>query len=827
MDKKKVFPLIIISLLLVAGGFFAHRNFVIAGLLEDATLGVEDIGAVIEEGRKYMMDDQPFPNVNMQTVSPFGIQTGGELSIKSTIAGFVMTEPIHYSWCVDEIPYMGIAAGSKDVINGKEGDYYLENRYGRVEGGSGVCKLYKRVNDGDYKKLESTSVSQNADAKAPSNFYMNRIPNIDSDEDGLDDQWEIRSFGGRRKPGTNTFFSSRDEEVALLNEVKPNDDWDKDGWKFSYYSEGAKKATAPGGAPLPGSTEIHSPFKAPWMMGLPYAKNNITGDDKFTNYEEYVFNLDPLALDTDQDGVGDEADVAGLNQAGINLRVTKKAGSAYQIALYAFGTTSRWEANKNDSARAAEKYFRADFPNKRKAKGLKINEDKEAQLVVSEGMMQQININHSPNPIFRGDEVTVNAEVISLSSAEDTRFIYNWYKDGEQTDEAKKQSGLGKNTFKFKADDYNQCEIGIGLEIINKDTQKLDYKEITIPVGLGLGFKKEILGNATDNASIAAFNDKNNANTADYKNSLSLAADDLFLSEVNTDDVGFRKGDLVNFSTSDLKNSYNPVCYDNKPFEEFEKSLTYSWRINGVPQWAKNGEGKEFASIKYVLSESPRANVKNNISDPNSMFLEGQEAISVEIKNSENRVVAAKTERLKVIPPYVKFSVENADPISSPTSQNASAPTFIAKVGKNIKVNAHLYNFRPTAEGLTFIWSRNNQESVKEERVFSNQASYEFKLDYNANGSKMDLEKENISLKVINKISNPENNGVGGENEEAMNDIVVGVEGKFKPENKGAGAIIQALPGYVKSMFIILFIPALIALFAILKMKQEKEDNIV
>ncbi len=802
--KRKIFNFIIAVLILLASGFFAHKIFAID---VDANVKSE-----IEEGRGYSANDQAFPSVSIQTVSPFGVQTGEKLNIKAIATGFIMAEPIHYNWCIDEIPYAGIAAGSKDVVKGKEGDYYLENRYGRIEGGSGVCKLYKVVNDDNYKKLESELISQDANAKAPTNFYMTRIPNVDSDEDGLDDQWEIKSFGGRRKPGTNTFFSTRDEEEALKAEVKPSDDWDKDGWKFDYFA-------------------TKSPFKAPWMMGLPYAKNSIIGDDKFTNYEEYVFGLDPLIYDTDQDGTRDEVDIAGLNQSGVNIRVTKKAGSTYQVALYAFGTTSRWEADKNNKNRNIEKYFRADFPNKRDKKGLKINEDKEAQLVVGEGMTQQISMNYTPMPVFSGEEVTVNAEVVLLSSANDAHFIYNWHLDGDQTDAIKKQSGLGKNTFKFKVDDYNQCEVNVGVEVINKDTQKLDYQEISIPVGLSLSFKKEVIGNTSDNERIASFNDKNNSNTADYQNLLSLASDNLFLSEVNTNNTGFRKGDLVKFSVSNLKDSYNPACYEDEngvpqTFKDFEKDLMYSWRINGVPQWAKNGTGKDFSSIMYVLSESPRAFLKNNILDSNSMMLEGQEAINVEIKNSENNLVSAKTEELKIIPPYIKFDAENADSASSSTDKNVSARTFTAKKGKTIKVSAHLYNFRPTAKGLTFIWSRNGQESVKEERVFSNQGSYKFKFGYAADGSEMNVDEESVSLKIKNIISGTENN-VAEEKEEINNEVIVQTPEKFELENKNTGAIIQALPGYVKSMFVILFVPGLVALFVILKMKKEKEDNIV
>jgi hypothetical protein len=797
-------------------------SLIILGFLVFAKniIGVE---SEFKETRSLNADAMDFPKVEYSVLPTQLIQPGQGVQLLPNQMGFVVEgggDKMNYNWCIDNLPMAGKVAGSDDKIKGEEGSYYLENRYGRLSGGEGVCNLYNLVNDQDYQKIEDKGKAYDPKMEAWDNFYLTRLPNKDSDGDGLDDDWEIKMLAGRRIPQTDQYFVGADEKEALLKMVNPDDDFDNDGWEFLYTDAKGKVCTAKNKSGNCVSEEtLYSSIKAPWMMGVPYAKGEITGDGKWTNFEEYVFGTDPLESDSDADGVSDEADAAGLSQGQLNLRVNKNEGDVYDVTLYAFGVTQRWLMDRDNEARQLEKYFRADFPNRRTGlKGLKITQDGANRFQVQSGLSLQIQMGYSPYPAFLGEEgVEVKAEAIALSDKNEN-YIFNWFRNGKQTDDEKKQSGVHKNTYKFKPADVNLCEEVIGVEVINERTKKMEYQEIEIPIGLDFSFTKELLGNVPfnhNNENIAAFNSKEiTSSDSDYINNKGLAfGNDPYLAEVNKNNLGFRKGDLIKFGIEGFRANYNPSCYNDLSFEDFENSLNYNWSVNGINLFGRSGKGKAFSKIKYVLTGEARIEAKSYQSS-DFKLQEGQEVFSLEIKDDEGKAIARKTEPIKVTLPYIEFSAQGAEKKSAPQctqdGECANAADYVISEGKKVKVTAYLYNFRPSKERFIYTWMRNGQEVAKEETT-ANQATYEFKAGYDENGEKNNVSREEIFLKVTNEVDQQVL-----ETEEAAGDAVIEIaERAAKEQGLAGGALGRLVPSYYKNLFNIVFIPTVILLLAI------------
>lgn len=802
---------------------------VILGLLAFArNIKSEDIEDEYNQVRELNADAIDFPKVDFTVLPAQLIQPGQEVQLLANPLFFAQdtgNERMYFNWCIDNLPMHGKIAGSDDKIQGIEGNYYLENKYGKVEGGKGVCHLYELVNGGNYKKIEDKGKGYDLKMKAPDDFYLKRRPNEDSDGDGLDDNWEIKHFAGRRVPGTNNYFTTADNRKALLKSIKPNDDLDNDGWDWEV---NFTDAVGDWKEIVIFATIRHIEYsfiKTPWMMGIPYAKDNIIGDNQFTNFEEYTFGTDPLESDTDSDGINDEADVAGLSQKLLTLRINKNAGDVYDVVLYAVGTTQRWQMDKDNPKRQWEKYFRADFPNRRTGyKGLVVSPEGANRFQVKSGLAKQIQMSYSPYPAYLGDEIEVKAKTVVLSEKKEN-YIYNWYADinGDgKVEFDQKQSGLNNNTYKFKPVNPNHCQEIVGVEVIDETTKKMDYQEIEIPLGLDFQFTKEILGNVSfgagvKNKEISDFNSKQlTSSDSLYLNPQELfLGNDLYLAEVNRNNLGFRKGDLIKVGIEGLRNNYNSSCYNNLSFEEFENNLTYNWQVNGIKLEGRSGRGKNFSEIKYILTGEPRIEAKSQES-PDSVLQQGQEAFNLEIEDDEGNIIARKTEQLQVIPPYIEFAVEGGEKKSSQCEGCEGPGVFYqASEGKKIKINAHLYNFRPSGDRFEYIWTRNGKE-VSREKVVANQATYEFKVGYDENGEKNNVSKEKISLKVVNEVNSKDPNVK--ELEEGENNVTVEIaERAAKTGQKSliGGALGKLVPSYYKNLFNIVFIPTVILLLAI------------
>ncbi len=86
---------------------------------------------------------------------------------------------------------------------------------------------------------------------------------------------------------------------------------------------------------------------------VPDSIAGITGDGKFTNYEEYIWGTSPVDGDTDDDGFGDEQDVSGLGQISFPFTFDPalKAGDKEFVELIGLGNTAMLDADTNGQRR--------------------------------------------------------------------------------------------------------------------------------------------------------------------------------------------------------------------------------------------------------------------------------------------------------------------------------------------------------------------------------------------------------------------------------------------------------------------------------------------
>ncbi len=148
---------------------------------------------------------------------------------------------------------------------------------------------------------------------------ITRTPAVDSDQDGLDDNWEREKFIGRA--GTN---------YTTIEQIAPGDDPDQDGFVANNFKneQGQYLTVAPAMVDSRGNEYVTG------RTGV------------FTNIQEYIAGTDPLNGDTDGDGSGDEMDYVGVGQSNIPFTVEKPAGpnGYYDMGVSVVGIDGRKKA---------------------------------------------------------------------------------------------------------------------------------------------------------------------------------------------------------------------------------------------------------------------------------------------------------------------------------------------------------------------------------------------------------------------------------------------------------------------------------------------------
>lgn len=330
---KKVFA-IITAMLVISQIFFGGLSVLIleahAQIVEESALAVN-----VTEDCNGLTEDQPAPDPGL-SVFPggFEIDFPSEWPALAPISSGIPTYPAgHIDWKVNSfsefLNSMGFAGSSEaevpdlqiktGIYSTNEGDPIdLESQ--AVNFKSPLSKLQYAWWVVQKNGETETLVSLNGVVAGGSAFGQQDLPiadgtrcgratrttQTDSDNDGMDDQWELR-YAPERNIGT----------------FRPADDADDDGFTAQDYQE----------------NETGEVFRIVADSQSRNGRRFATGDDEFSNLEEYIWGTNPLDADTDDDGYPDEADVAGIGQSSLKYLPSKIAGQSETVQVDAIGET--------------------------------------------------------------------------------------------------------------------------------------------------------------------------------------------------------------------------------------------------------------------------------------------------------------------------------------------------------------------------------------------------------------------------------------------------------------------------------------------------------
>ncbi|MFC1721720.1 hypothetical protein ACFL0Z_02295 [Patescibacteria group bacterium] len=221
----------------------------------------------------------PLPDMAIE-FSPRAPVTGDETSALSAAMNFrSRMQNIYFGWClvIDDVSYSmnNIVAGGQKLIEPTDPTLSWAD--------GGCCQP------------------------------ITRIPEDDTDNDGMSDAWEELMFVGRSDYGYESIV-----------DVNPNDDPDVDG----YYANTFKNDN--------GEILTVTPYLID-SLGNVYPTG--TSAARLTNVEEYILNTDPLNGDSDGDGYLDEMDFIGVGQLQMDFFIEKTAGpnGYYDVSVAAVG----------------------------------------------------------------------------------------------------------------------------------------------------------------------------------------------------------------------------------------------------------------------------------------------------------------------------------------------------------------------------------------------------------------------------------------------------------------------------------------------------------
>lgn len=383
-----------------------------------------------------------------------------------------------YQWCLDGV-YLGTinANGAvSDKIAGISGNRYIQNdKYGDIRGEfSGVCNpngavggplqyfswskknrhnfrnewSAKCVHFGDivycnqdnyntlagHGKIEDNEtifkddvayfVIQVGDIEyedfIPPDRIIVREPKVDSDNDGLDDNWEIKYFKGRKinihkiervcrlvdpegsdeegdveepveeedaeEPAEDEVVegtTEEGEEGEVVCEIVESGEEDEPNYFYLPSDDDARvlSLVRPDRVISPDNPEIYSndpdkdgweypytdddEYNESWKIGAPFIKSS-TSDmiadpakkDQYNIYREYIIGTDPLNSDTDGDGIPDMKDFVGLQQNNVHvIPKTLDYGDELSTMLRVFGIRGQFR-NEDEG----EKYAVSTYP---------------------------------------------------------------------------------------------------------------------------------------------------------------------------------------------------------------------------------------------------------------------------------------------------------------------------------------------------------------------------------------------------------------------------------------------------------------------------------
>ena len=321
----------------------------------------------------------------------------------------------YFAWTINDYSQQGLAAGATERI---EKDHYLAPP--------------------DFIYTDPTTGIRTVNKETRTFFFApTRPPQVDSDNDGLDDNWERRYFGSL--------------------DPKPNDDSDDDGRAASDYASSAKdlipgddsaQSYAKNGRYIqivPGIWLVRGDktkqFIAPQNFNPEWTKrpDNYKG---FTNVEEYVWGTNPVDADTDDDGYTDGVDILGMHQYKMSYVNPHDLKDPERDKV---GVITLGNVNAGDD--------RSKAPLAQLACSSKI-------IFTGNGESPQVYLLPNPALPTPGQPLTITA----LLASQDSRagfLTYDWYVNGRQV----VTSAPGQNTLQLTAQDTQSFQPGTYVDV--------------------------------------------------------------------------------------------------------------------------------------------------------------------------------------------------------------------------------------------------------------------------------------------------------------------------------------------------------------------------
>lgn len=770
--------------------------------------------------RGVIAEDTEAPSIIVNVVPEGLIAPGRDMTLVAIPENFGDAERYHMAYCVDGMPLTHVNAGSEDeLLYDEDGIPYLENPYGRISASQGdeyaVC-------DADYLNRASGFVTGDSHAAGqvgsrakrgrpafPSELSsagkilpldrpelpprlderwtgFTRITRVDSDDDGMDDDWEMAMFAGRLRPGVSSdtplaerFYPT--ERQALLEAVEPLDDPDEDGWRWDYdYEEMPILADwqIVGATPeTPGTWELFytKPFQHVWQMGVPYVfipertrgqtlgqpmmalgqydgATELTG---FTNIHEYTFGLDPLSSDTDGDDVVDGKDVTGFKQPSLAIPVNKKSGESYRVQVHAFTLNSQWRtaqlhafqlpANGADAIDPPPngQVLPSRYRDIQSRKYVRVDYEDEVQ--VSTGAGLQLTMARTPVVVTNktssrlGDD-RIRIEAVPITESDRSTLEYNWFLNGEFQEEA---SGYGKRFLLFNVDDpnpegqvLNVCEEHrVSVSVTDPATNASASDFMSVPIAPAIEFEKSIVDHVERSASGVSGVGGDIARGVDVRQ-------------------GARKGDIVQFDATLLGVAATKEAAEASGDQDQQTcaqkgitmdQLTFRWSFDTRESQDQTGRGVEASRAQFEILDEAISTAQGADRQFEEEYGSGH-LITLDVFGPNGELLTSIDERVVAVGPSVRaaLSAETLEVNSNAAAEVlglAEDINYLVQEEDEVTVRAVAEFFNP--DDLLTLEIYRNGVRVSQEPLESDDQSFTFQVG--AAGVTEDLEVRVVS----------------------------------------------------------------------------------
>jgi hypothetical protein len=712
-----------------------------------------------------------------------------------------------YNWCVFGKTFQSVQAGSDDQFLDKDGN--LGNKYGKLEG-TLSCGAVAMAKTGDYGGSDIRMPAIVTNPKSDGTFEKGSsfggpvavgrnvywkdedptdgVNDNDLDKDGMADLWEIGHFkkfaGTTQERGCGDkvctyIFPAYDPNKPLpfLQYITREMDFDNDGWGWwSAFPECSGKTPATlagdacrfshaesldfgygdccgGGGCARESDFCNPPNDVINATGIPSASGSQTGDGKFTNWEEYVFGLDPTSADTDQDGILDEADLAGFEGSQCQLKINEKIGqigrkipvasilyglkmpdvempssviyigagvgaaTGAALGVWFFGVGAVVGAAIGALVGAGLSWLVSWIGGDKVGNFmLLVALD---SLTVIPGPPLKVFLEADPGvPISEntGDKypkVKVRAQV---GAEKKENLYFRWSIGGKLVNEA---SGYGKDVFEFSMTDpgvfNNSCNYNlINCDVLEEGTGSMGSADLKLEVG-----KNIAAGDLSASLLLNQAQDGNNDGYIDGDTNKNFTQDgdeiwnviDPFRDQINSDlknnKVNVRQGDIIKIDTT------NNIGFCSQLDSNEAKDFVYQWYLDGKEQVDQSGQGDmhqdfQFTVSKPLISEHLVKLKLIRISDGFEYGQLGEKAFKVvgpEIGAREGK-------------DWVEFDGTGNVFQEATQSDGTNVYTITLKSGQteSVTLDSFLKNFRPTHSGVEsfhYYWTANGEDKIE------------------------------------------------------------------------------------------------------------------